>query len=123
MDQGLRAFVLVVVAVTVGCSDEVAGICPADLRVRYAPSDTILVIGQSFAPKVEYLGCAGTRVLQTRIVYRTSNPTVLAVDSLTGRAAARAPGQAILTADAPAYHFPVHIGVEVREAALANESP
>lgn len=110
----LMTFTVVIAAVVVACGDPEPTVCPSDLRVRYMPAETTLVVGQRFQPRVEYLGCAGTQLLATPIVYRTSDPLVLAVDSATGRATAVAVGRATITADAPAYRAPVEIPVTVR---------
>ena len=105
---------LATLVVPAGCGLTEPTVCPADLRVRVTPRDTTLVVGQRFQPRVEYLGCAGTKVLDTPVVYRTNDPTVLAVAPASGQAFAVAVGRATLTADAPEYGFPVQIAVTVR---------
>jgi hypothetical protein len=105
---------LAALAVLAACGQTEPTVCPADLRVRVTPHETTLVVGQRFQPRVEYLGCAGTKVLATPVVYGTNDPAVLSVDTASGRATAVSVGRATLTADAPAYHFPVQIAVMVR---------
>lgn len=80
---------------TLADSVRVAVTCTAELRMRYSPSppDTTLRVGESFVPSLELYTCGGLVRVDERLTWRTRDPRILQVDSVTGRTRALAPGE------------------------------
>ena len=104
--------VLASAVIATGCNSVLGG-CTDDLGTRSSPRDTTIRVGQAFTPSFQFLGCRGRRVLDDSLSFSSSDTTVIAVDSLTGRTTARAPGTALLLVTGARYRGPFPITVSV----------
>lgn len=73
-------------ALATGCG------CKTVLRWRLDPAQRTLVVGESFTPTMQFLGCGGTEPLNDVIVWHATDTTIVRVDSLSGRTTGRRVG-------------------------------
>ena len=59
-------------------------VCPADLRVKFTPTDTTIAVGQHFTAHVALSGCGGTQTLVDEITWTSQNPGVASAQQTTG---------------------------------------
>jgi Big-like domain-containing protein len=88
----LRSTPVFIAALGVGACQQSVD-CPADLRARFSPSDTAIVVGQQFTASVALSGCAGTESLTDVVAWSSQEPGIALVDSVSGRVSAVAAGQ------------------------------
>ena len=89
--------------------------CPADIGWEVRPSERTIRVGQSFTAEAFVITCGGRDKKRTAVMWRSSDPGVAQVDSLSGRVTGVAPGSVQVEAhDLPGqtgYWNPVRITV------------
>jgi hypothetical protein len=99
MKPRLASLAALLLAGTPGCGAYLLEL-PAVARIVVAPPGAPLAVGESLQLRATALGRDGSVVRSTRVVvsWSVSDAAVAAVDSLSGRVVARAPGTAIVRA-------------------------
>ena len=85
------------------CSDRPPTVCTEELRVQFTPSDTSITTGQSFTASVTVSSCGGALKLIDTFGWRSDDPAIATVDSVSGRVVGQAPGATHIHADGNTY--------------------
>jgi Bacterial Ig-like domain (group 2) len=87
-----RLLVVLPCAVLASCVG--LGDCTDELGISIKPTASTLAVGQTVSPTVRLSSCGGREHFTDAFTWRTADSAVVAVDSLSGRISARAPGVA-----------------------------
>jgi hypothetical protein len=68
------------------------GVCTRELRVQFTPADTAIGVGQGFQAHVSLSSCGGAELLTDAFTWRSEDPTVAAINPLTGAVVGKSVG-------------------------------
>ena len=108
----IRTSLVGLVALVMACGE--GTVCPLDLRVGVAPSDTTIAVGGTITPRVTLLGCAGTKVLSDSLTWSSADPTIAAVGTRSGVVIGTNPGATTITVTGKTYGHLGTLRVTVR---------
>lgn len=111
-----RVFILSAAALLLsGCDLPLPVDCPADIGWEVSPQQRTVQVGQSFTAEAFVLSCGGRDRERASVVWRSSDPMVAQVDSVSGRVSGVAPGSTQVEArdpgGAPSFWSPVQVTV------------
>lgn len=111
-----RVFILSAAALLVGgCDLILPADCPTDIGWEVRPQQRTVRVGESFTAEAFVLRCGGRDRERARVVWRSADPMVAQVDSVSGRVSGVAPGNTQVEArdpgGAPASWSPVPVTV------------
>lgn len=111
----VKAIALALSVVFGGCGVVGPEACTMELSWRVTPAEAALAMGESITTKAEDYGCGGTDRLEEDMRWSSEDPTVAAVDEMTGQITAQAVGSTtIIGEDMGRYGIgPVQIPVTV----------
>ncbi len=104
--MGHRSSVLAMIACTVAgacVADSSLAVCTDELRVRFTPADTTIVLSQAFTASVRLSTCGGARSLSDTFTWASEDTSVATVDSRTGRVTGRGLGETHIAARGQRY--------------------
>ena len=67
--------------------------CPDDIRARFTPADTNMVVGDVFTASVQVTLCGGTQSVTDTFAWHSQDPTVASVDPRNGQVIGQGPGE------------------------------
>ena len=102
--------------VLAACSERPPTVCTEELRVQFTPSDTSITAGQSFTASVTVSSCGGALRLVDTFGWRTDDPAVATVDSVSGRVVGQSPGATRIHANGKSYGPVGSLAVSVQPA-------
>ena len=89
--------------VLAACSERPPTICTEELRVQFTPNDTTITVGQSFTASVTLSSCGGALSLVDTFGWRSDDPAIATVDSVSGRVVGQLPGATRIQANGKSY--------------------
>jgi uncharacterized protein YjdB len=96
------------------CSERSPTICTDELRVQFTPSDTSITAGQSFTAAVTVSSCGGALRLVDSFSWRSDEPAIATVDSVSGRVVGQSSGATRIHANGKSYGAVGSLAVSVQ---------
>lgn len=87
------SLLLAACAVVAPDGPSLTGFCTRELRVHLAPTDTTILVDETFTATVALSSCGGRQQLWDTFTWRARDPAVVTVDSNAGTVTGRAPGE------------------------------
>ena len=96
------------------CIDRPPTVCTDELRVHFAPSDASITARESFTASVSLSSCGGALSLVDTFRWRSDDPAIATVDSVTGRVVGQSLGTTRIHANGKSYGPVGSIAVSVQ---------